>query len=399
MMSSTKSQGPLASWYESRIGEATTNDEVNGYWLFFIGVLAGLFGFLAFFVTEAATMPRGVGYALLALSPVLIMLGAVIRFPLRRAATLVAALGALISVAAIVWFLVIFPEGWSLTVGDTGVILTYIVGLFLLGIAGAFVPFLTDPVRGEHETLKREAAVAAADLETRDRELAEQTDRADALEDKVTALEAELEGIRTSQARFELFEDAAGEFRWRLRHRNGNVIASSGEGYTRRHNAQKGMQSVRRNALGAGTLRIEPDVEVPEDANEPELLVPTAAEDVASKASFELFEDNGGEWRWRLRHDNGNIIADSSEGYASKSNLKRAVSRIREHTVTATYLDLDPVGYELYRDSASEWRWRLVHENGDILADSGEGYSSRAAARNGVESVRENITDAEVQEQ
>jgi len=75
------------------------------------------------------------------------------------------------------------------------------------------------------------------------------------------------------------------------------------------------------------------------------------------------------------------------------------VSRIREHIVSATYLDLDPVGYELYRDSTSEWRWRLVHKNGNIIADSGEGYASRSAARNGVESVRENIADAEVEEQ
>ncbi len=398
-MPETSSQGLLVSWYESRIGEATTNDEINGYWLFFAGVLAGLLGVLAFFATTPATMSRGIGYALLALSPVLITLGSVIRFPLQRAATIIAGLGALICVIAIGWFLVIFPEGWSLVVGDTGVILTYIIGLFLLGIAGAFIPLLTDPIRGEHEALQRDAAETAANLEARDRELAEATGRANDLEDEVTALEADLEGLRTSQARFELYEDRAGEHRWRLRHRNGNVIADSGEGYTRRHNAQKGMQSVRRNALGAGTLRIDPDAEVPADADDPEVVMPTTAEDAASRARFELYEDKADEWRWRLRHDNGNILADSSEGYASKSNLKRAVSRVRDHVVSAAYLDIDPVGYELYRDSAGEWRWRLVHKNGNILADSGEGYSARAAARNGVESVRENIADAEVEEQ
>ncbi|WP_436908050.1 HVO_2922 family protein [Halosimplex marinum] len=59
-----------------------------------------------------------------------------------------------------------------------------------------------------------------------------------------------------SQARFELFRDRADEWRWRLVHRNGNVIASSGEGYTRRHNAEKGMRSVMANA---------PDADVVED--------------------------------------------------------------------------------------------------------------------------------------
>jgi hypothetical protein len=32
-------------------------------------------------------------------------------------------------------------------------------------------------------------------------------------------------------------------------------------------------------------------------------------------------------WYWRLRAANGRIIADGSEGYASKSNAKRAVRR------------------------------------------------------------------------
>ncbi|MUV90039.1 amphi-Trp domain-containing protein, partial [Halapricum sp. CBA1109] len=33
----------------------------------------------------------------------------------------------------------------------------------------------------------------------------------------------------------------------------------------------------------------------------------------ASKATFELYEDNAEEYRWRLVHDNGNIIADGGE--------------------------------------------------------------------------------------
>lgn len=34
--------------------------------------------------------------------------------------------------------------------------------------------------------------------------------------------------------------------------------------------------------------------------------------------------------------------------------------------------------FELYADSAGEWRWRLVAANGRTIADSGEGYSSKA---------------------
>lgn len=54
-----------------------------------------------------------------------------------------------------------------------------------------------------------------------------------------------------SLARFEVFRDRGEEWRWRLRHRNGNVIAISGEGYTRKHNAQKGIRSVIENSSEA----------------------------------------------------------------------------------------------------------------------------------------------------
>lgn len=57
-----------------------------------------------------------------------------------------------------------------------------------------------------------------------------------------------------SLARFELFRDQGGEWRWRLVHRNGNVIATSGEGYSRKHNAEKGLRSVVRNAPNADVV-------------------------------------------------------------------------------------------------------------------------------------------------
>lgn len=53
--------------------------------------------------------------------------------------------------------------------------------------------------------------------------------------------------------------------------------------------------------------------------------------------------------------------------------------------------------FELYQDNAGEWRWRLVHANGNIIADSGQGYASAAGARDGIASVKANV-EAEVVE-
>lgn len=36
----------------------------------------------------------------------------------------------------------------------------------------------------------------------------------------------------------------------------------------------------------------------------------------------EFYEDKSHEWRWRARADNGNIIADSSEGYANLADCE-----------------------------------------------------------------------------
>ncbi|MGB9955645.1 amphi-Trp domain-containing protein [Haloferax prahovense] len=54
-----------------------------------------------------------------------------------------------------------------------------------------------------------------------------------------------------SLARFEVYRARDAEWRWRLRHQNGNIIASSGEGYTRKHNALKGLRSVIANSADA----------------------------------------------------------------------------------------------------------------------------------------------------
>lgn len=52
--------------------------------------------------------------------------------------------------------------------------------------------------------------------------------------------------------------------------------------------------------------------------------------------------------------------------------------------------------FELYKDKAGEFRWRLIHENGNIIADSGEGYTTKANATNGIESVKENAAGAPI---
>ena len=45
--------------------------------------------------------------------------------------------------------------------------------------------------------------------------------------------------------------------------------------------------------------------------------------------------------------------------------------------------------YHIYKDRASEWRWRLKASNGKIIADSGEGYRNRQDCLAGIQLVKE----------
>ena len=52
-------------------------------------------------------------------------------------------------------------------------------------------------------------------------------------------------------ARFELYTDNAGEYRWRFVSTNGRIIATSSEGYRAKADCQNGIDLVKREAPSA----------------------------------------------------------------------------------------------------------------------------------------------------
>lgn len=127
----------------------------------------------------------------------------------------------------------------------------------------------------------------------------------------------------------------------------------------------------------------------------------------ASAAAFEVYKDQAAEWRWRLVHANAAITADSGEGYRRKAGATNGLESVRRTVEAAPVQNLedgddraksivgsDGAAFELYRDAADEWRWRLIHHNGNITADSRNGYERRADAENSIESIKANAPDA-----
>jgi uncharacterized protein YegP (UPF0339 family) len=78
-----------------------------------------------------------------------------------------------------------------------------------------------------------------------------------------------------------------------------------------------------------------------------------------------------------------------------ESVRKNAVeAKLEDQTIEGFETVTNPK-FEVYEDKAGEFRFRLKARNGEIIATS-EGYKAKASCLNGIESVRKNAPDAEL---
>lgn len=50
----------------------------------------------------------------------------------------------------------------------------------------------------------------------------------------------------------------------------------------------------------------------------------------------EFYQDKAGQWRWRVKHSNGRILADSGEGYSRKSDAQKGFARLTAAIIKAS---------------------------------------------------------------
>ena len=70
------------------------------------------------------------------------------------------------------------------------------------------------------------------------------------------------------------------------------------------------------------------------------------------------------------------------------------VAGVENQTVEGYAAEKHPK-FEVYADKAGEYRFRLKATNGQVIATS-EGYKALASCMNGIESVKKNAVDAEI---
>ena len=105
---------------------------------------------------------------------------------------------------------------------------------------------------------------------------------------------------------------------------------------------------------------------------------------------------------FNLKASNGEVIA-TSEIYTTEAACLNGVESVRKNAEAAKLEDQTVAGFEtqtnpkfeVYKDKAGEFRFRLKARNGEIIA-VGEGYKAKASCLNGIASIVKNAPDAAI---
>ena len=88
---------------------------------------------------------------------------------------------------------------------------------------------------------------------------------------------------------------------------------------------------------------------------------------------------------------------DSCRNGIASVQKNAPVAAVEDQTVEGYAAEKHPK-FEVYADKAGEFRFRLKATNGQIIAVS-EGYKAKASCLNGIESVKKNAVDAAIVEE
>ena len=105
---------------------------------------------------------------------------------------------------------------------------------------------------------------------------------------------------------------------------------------------------------------------------------------------FELYTDKAGEYRFRLKAGNGEIIL-ASEGYKQKASAENGIESVKKNAS-------DDDRYERKETKSGGHMFNLKATNGQVIGTS-ESYTSTSGRDNGIESVKKNAPDARVDDQ
>ncbi len=106
-------------------------------------------------------------------------------------------------------------------------------------------------------------------------------------------------------------------------------------------------------------------------------------------AKFEVYKDKAGKFRYRLKAANGQIIL-TGEAYNSKTACIEGVQSVKKNSQRDS-------AFEIYEDKKGGCRFRLRAANKEVIGQ-GEAYSDRTGCNRGVALVKRNAAEAKIVE-
>ncbi len=105
--------------------------------------------------------------------------------------------------------------------------------------------------------------------------------------------------------------------------------------------------------------------------------------------------------RFNLKAGNGQVIA-TSQLYKTLATCRKGIISLQknanspvENQTEDNYAPVKNPKFEVYKDKAGEFRFRLRARNGQIVG-TGEGYTTLAKCLNGIASIGKNAPGAEI---
>ena len=105
---------------------------------------------------------------------------------------------------------------------------------------------------------------------------------------------------------------------------------------------------------------------------------------------YELYKDTAGQFRFRLKAGNGENIG-ASEGYTGKQGALNGIESARKNSQIDSR-------YSIKQGGGDKYYFNLRAGNGEIILQS-QGYASESGAKGGIASVKNNAPGASLDDQ
>jgi uncharacterized protein YegP (UPF0339 family) len=327
--------GRLYQLYAAYVGEPESRKDVYGYWLFLVGSVVSFLGVLVYIVASSPGdfLIREVSITMAAFGLPVALLGILLLLPVNRRGIQASVGGAAVALLAVGGFVSVYPGNWVVGTPDYSgtVIAVYTAGVALVVGVAALVPVVT----GEKSFFFEQEYARGGEYPPA--EIGE-------------ALESGL---------FSVYNDGD-EWQWRLLEEN--ALAGGADGFLSHLETEETVDTIKEMVAQAGLLEIK-------------------------TAAFRLYETAEGRWRWLLVREDGSVVADSGGEFADRDGAAGSVNDLKDFGPDAELLSIEAAALDCYEE-AGEWHWRLRDGDREVLATSPSGLPNEPTATAAMEEAR-----------